>query len=66
MKRDGKIGKKILEEQKNQSHSGGAGATHHTNKPKKQCPPEKILNEKTNRCVKRDGKIGKKILAEQG
>ena len=29
----------------------------------KQCPPGKILNPATNRCVKIDGKIGKAILA---
>ena len=31
----------------------------------KDCPPGKILNPKTNRCVKIDGKIGKQILAEK-
>jgi hypothetical protein len=25
---------------------------------KKRCPENKILNTKTNRCVKKDGKIG--------
>lgn len=29
----------------------------------KQCPPGKILNPLTNRCVKIDGAIGKKIVA---
>ncbi len=29
--------------------------------PIKECPPGKILNPKTNRCVKIDGKIGKEI-----
>lgn len=33
-------------------------------RPKKQCPPGKILNPKTNRCVKIDGKIGREILRE--
>lgn len=28
----------------------------------KKCPPDQILNPKTNKCVKRDGKIGKTIL----
>lgn len=28
----------------------------------KTCPPDKILNPATNRCVKRDGKIGKALL----
>jgi hypothetical protein len=28
----------------------------------KQCPPDKILNPSTNRCVKKTGAIGKKIL----
>jgi len=31
----------------------------------KNCPPDKILNVKTNRCVSRTGAIGKKILKEQ-
>lgn len=26
------------------------------------CPPDKVLNPKTNRCVKKDGAIGKKLL----
>ena len=30
---------------------------------KKECPPGKIINPLTNRCVKIDGKIGKAILA---
>jgi len=30
----------------------------------KLCPPDKILNIKTNRCVLRTGNIGKKILKE--
>ena len=34
------------------------------NKQKKEpaCPPNKILNPATNRCVKKDGAIGKKLL----
>lgn len=28
---------------------------------KKECPPGKVLNEKTNRCVKKDGRIGQSI-----
>ena len=28
----------------------------------KTCPPDKILNPISNRCVKRTGKIGKQIL----
>ena len=31
----------------------------------KTCPPDKILNPISNRCVKRTGKIGKQILATQ-
>lgn len=31
----------------------------------KECPPGKILNPKTNKCVKIDGKIGKTILKDQ-
>jgi hypothetical protein len=27
----------------------------------KPCPPDKILNPKTNRCVNRDGLIGKTL-----
>lgn len=30
--------------------------------PPKECPPGKILNPATNRCVKIDGKIGKALL----
>ena len=30
--------------------------------PTKDCPPGKILNPATNRCVKADGKIGKALL----
>lgn len=30
----------------------------------KNCPPDKILNPLTNRCVLRTGAIGKKILAK--
>ena len=29
------------------------------------CPPDKILNPETNRCVSRDGKIGRRILEQQ-
>jgi hypothetical protein len=32
---------------------------------KKVCPPEKILNPKTNQCVLRTGAVGKKLLEEQ-
>ena len=56
------IGKKILAESK------------YKQEPKKQlikkksmssdCPPGKILNPATGRCVNEDGAIGKKILAE--
>ena len=31
----------------------------------KKCPPGKICNPKSGRCVKKDGVIGKKILAEK-
>ena len=31
----------------------------------KTCPPDKILNPASNRCVKRTGKIGKTILSNQ-
>jgi hypothetical protein len=31
----------------------------------KECPPGKILNPKTNKCVKIDGKVGKKVLEDQ-
>ena len=34
-------------------------------KPVKECPPGKILNPRTNKCVNIDGKIGKKILEDQ-
>jgi hypothetical protein len=30
----------------------------------KECPPDKILNPKTNRCVNRNGVLGKKLVAE--
>ena len=35
-----------------------------SNKPKKskECPPNKILNPKTGRCVNKTGKIGKQII----
>ena len=33
-------------------------------KPKKECPKGKILNPKTNRCVKKNGRIGKRLLRE--
>jgi serine/threonine protein kinase len=33
-----------------------------TNKLIKKCPEDKILNPKTNICVKRDGKIGKSLI----
>lgn len=32
--------------------------------PAKPCPPEKIYNPKTRRCVKRDGWAGKRVLVE--
>jgi hypothetical protein len=32
------------------------------NKIKKECPPEKIMNPKTKRCVLKNGKIGKMII----
>ena len=35
-----------------------------TDKPK-ECPPGKILNPKTNRCVKIDGKIGSMVIKGQ-
>ena len=31
-------------------------------KNKLDCPPDKIINPKTGRCVKKTGKIGKEIL----
>lgn len=30
----------------------------------KECPPGKILNPRTNRCVKRDGDIGKSLIKQ--
>ena len=32
-----------------------------TSKPKKVCPPTKVLNPKTNRCVNKDGVVAKKL-----
>ena len=32
--------------------------------PPKECPPGKILNPKTNRCVDSKGKIGKAIVGK--
>lgn len=34
------------------------------NKMPKDCPPGKILNPKTGRCVIEDGRTGKKVIAE--
>ena len=31
--------------------------------PPKECPPGKIMNPATGRCVKTDGKIGKNLAA---
>ncbi len=31
----------------------------------KECPPDKILNPKTNRCVSKTGIIGKKLLNDK-
>lgn len=31
----------------------------------KKCPPGKIINPRTNRCVNIDGKIGKQVLAQR-
>ena len=32
-----------------------------SNKPRKICPPSKVLNPKTNRCVNRNGVVAKKL-----
>ena len=34
-------------------------------KPEKECPPGKVYNPLTNRCVKADGKIGKEIKSRK-
>ncbi len=37
-----------------------------TIRDKKECPPDKILNPKTNKCVLKKGIIGKKLLKKGG
>ena len=32
---------------------------------KKECPPDKILNPETKRCVSKTGAIGKKLMKEK-
>lgn len=54
VKRDGKIGKEILNKKKK---SGSCSSP--KSLKKKECNGDSILNPKTNRCVKKDGKIGK-------
>lgn len=33
---------------------------------KKECPPDKVINPRTRRCVNKSGNIGRKILGEKG
>jgi hypothetical protein len=42
----------INDQVQNNDQEGGA----------KECPPDKVLNPKTNRCIDRNGKLGKEIL----
>ena len=56
--KDGRIGKRILLEQKLKRRSPQS-------RSRKKCPPGTILNPKTQICVLRDGRIGKSILLEQ-
>ena len=62
VKIDGKVGKKLLEQQR-----GSVALNRQKNKPQqsKECPTDKILNPATGRCVKRTGKVGKKLLEQQ-
>jgi len=59
VKRDGKIGKKLLGEEPAKKTGSKKSAS------KKECTPDKIRNPASGRCVKKDGKIGKKLLGEE-
>jgi len=63
----GKIGKAILSGTDINSTKKDVGIKPHQkkgekSKKKKECPPDKIYNEATKRCVSKTGKIGKAIL----
>lgn len=63
----GKIGKAILAGTDIHSTKKDVGIKPHKkqvekSKKKKECPPDKIYNEATKRCVSKTGKIGKAIL----
>ena len=65
VKKDGKIGKELMKQTPKtpkQTPKQTPKPTPKTPKPTKSCPPDKILNPKTGRCVKRDGKIGKTLV----
>jgi serine/threonine protein kinase len=56
--KDGRVGKRILLEQKLKRRSPQS-------RSRKKCPPGTILNPKTKICVLKDGRVGKSILLEQ-
>ena len=77
VKRDGAIGRRILAtaapaasrpaSPRRPPRSGLDGLRQNLNDLNQaRCPPGKIVNPATNRCVKRDGPIGRRILAAQG
>jgi len=63
--KDGKIGKQLLKDEgiiKTKTPEKKAPKhPKHPKHPKQKCPPEKILNPASGRCVNRTGKIGKTL-----
>lgn len=44
-----------------QKHKKSSPKPHNVTKKNKECPPDKILNPKTNRCIDRNGAMAKKL-----
>ena len=65
----GKIGKAILADVYSESKVEKSKKVQNLKKKKdttiKECPPDKIYNEATKRCVLKTGKIGKSLLKEK-
>ena len=66
--RTSKLGKSILQQQpapRQQQEQQQQPAPKQHQKTTKMCPPDKVLNPASSRCVSRTSKIGKSILQQQ-
>ena len=62
----GAIGKKLVEQERKQKQPHKSPSSSSSNdKEKEICPPDKILNHATKRCVSKTGAIGKKLVEQE-